>query len=660
MRVIGMGCDDCTIQFTFEDGGARLVRVPRGTSLLDAARKADVAMDAPCAGNGVCGKCRVRLLSGALRSEPSRHIDADAYAAGERLACASFADGDAVVRIPDIASAHRSGIKTADLRGGREAALFAAFRRDLSDRGFAGDSGIESISVTLPPPRLEDPTADRERLLASLAAALGFAPGEDRIDTSLHALRKLPHALRASDFSVCCVLRHERRGDDAHAVLLDVFPENEEPVLAGLAIDIGTTTVSALLADLRTGAPLAEGSAGNGQIRYGADVINRIIESARPGGAERLRTALLDACLLPLTAGLCEACGLPRDRIYRVAVTANTAMLHLFAGICAEYLRLEPYVPAFFGAGALRGAELGLETHPDAELVFAPCVGSYVGGDITAGVFSSGIYRSEDPALLLDLGTNGELVFGNADFLLCCACSAGPAFEGGDIRCGMRATDGAIEACRIDAESMEPDCKVMGPRGARAAGFCGSGLIDLIGELFRCGIINARGRFVREGRRVYRDEAGVAGYIAVFADESENGRDISIDEIDIDNFIRAKGAVFSAIRTMLAAAGADATADALASVYIAGGIGSGIDTEQAVRVGMLPDLPAERFRYAGNTSLAGAYAMLTSRAAHREIARIADAMIYLELSSHPGYMDEFVAACFLPHTDGSLFGAARR
>ncbi|MDR2354903.1 MAG: ASKHA domain-containing protein [Clostridiales Family XIII bacterium] len=653
-----MGYDGCAIQFTFEDGGERLVHVSPGESLLEAAKKANVAIDAPCSGNGSCGKCRVRLLSGELRSEANRHIDADAYAAGLRLACASFAAGDAVVLVPDIASAYKSKIKTADLRGGREAEVFAAFRRDLTERGLAGDSGVEIVSVALPPPSPDDPAADRERLLISLAAALGFAPGEDRIDISLYALRKLPRALRAFDFSARCVLRREKRGGGERAVLLDIFPANEEPPLAGLAIDIGTTTVSALLADLRTGAPIAEGSAGNGQIRYGADVINRIIESARPGGSERLRRALLDECILPLTAGMCEACDLPQDNIYRVAVTANTTMLHLFAGVCADYLRLEPYVPAFFGAGVLRGADLGLGAHPDAEVVFAPCVGSYVGGDITAGAFSSGIYRSEAQALLLDLGTNGELVFGNADFLMCCACSAGPAFEGGDISCGMRATDGAIESCRIDAESTETDCTVIGPRGARAAGFCGTGLIDLIGELFRCGIINARGKIVRAGRRVYRDEAGVAGYITVFADESESGRDISISEIDIDNFIRAKGAIFSAIRTMLAIAGADA-AD-IASVYIAGGIGSGIDTERAVRVGMLPDLSAERFRYVGNTSLAGAYAMLTSRAACEEIARIAEGMIYLELSSHPGYMDEFIAACFLPHTDATLFGEARR
>jgi uncharacterized 2Fe-2S/4Fe-4S cluster protein (DUF4445 family) len=328
-------------------------------------------------------------------------------------------------------------------------------------------------------------------------------------------------------------------------------------------------------------------------------------------------------------------------------------MTHLFAGVFADYLRLEPYVPAFFHAGPMRSADLGFAAHPDAEVVIAPCVGSYVGGDITAGVFSSGIYKRDAFSLFLDLGTNGELVFGNSEFLMTCACSAGPAFEGGDISCGMRATDGAIEACRVDEASMAPDCVVIGAPGAKAAGLCGSGLIDLVGELFRCGVINAKGKFVREGERVRRDAYGAARYIVAFADESASGREVSIDETDIDNFIRAKGAVFSAIRTMLAVVGFGA--EDIASVYIAGGIGGGVNAARAIRTGMLPDLPAERFHYIGNTSLAGAYAMLTSRAVCGEIERIARGMTYIELSSHPGYMDEFIAACFLPHTDGTLF-----
>jgi uncharacterized 2Fe-2S/4Fe-4S cluster protein (DUF4445 family) len=276
-------------------------------------------------------------------------------------------------------------------------------------------------------------------------------------------------------------------------------------------------------------------------------------------------------------------------------------------------------------------------------VILAPSIGSYVGGDITAGVFSSGIYKKDSFSLFIDLGTNGELVFGNSELLMSCACSAGPAFEGGDISCGMRATDGAIEACSIDAETMEPTLTIIGNQ--KAAGLCGSGLIDTIGELFRCGIINAKGKFIREGKRIGHDEYGAANYILA--------QDVTLNETDIDSFIRAKGAIFSAIRTMLAIM--DFSLDAIEEVFVAGGIGSGINVEKAIRIGMFPKIPPEKYHYIGNTSLTGAYAMVNSRGAASKVVEISGGMTYLELSSHPGYMDEFVAACFLPHTNGDLF-----
>jgi uncharacterized 2Fe-2S/4Fe-4S cluster protein (DUF4445 family) len=384
-------------------------------------------------------------------------------------------------------------------------------------------------------------------------------------------------------------------------------------------------------------------------------VISRIIESTRPGGLERLRRGLIEECLKPIIRGLAEKTGIPPERIYRVAVGANTTMTHLFLGISPEYLRLEPYVPAFFDAGTLETSALGdpgLGLHPEAELVLAPAVGSYVGGDISAGVFSSGLYRSRGFSLLIDLGTNGELVFGDESFLLSCACSSGPAFEGGDISCGMRATDGAVEACPVDAETMEPAPAVIG--GQKPAGLCGSGLIDLVGELFRTGIINARGKFIRPGPRVRRDEWSMGGYVFAWAAEAGGDTDLVLTEGDIDNFIRAKGAIFAAIRTMLGSL--DLDLEAIQQVSIAGGIGGGINIKNAIRVGMLPRLPVERYRYIGNSSLAGAYAMLTSRRAAERVRRLGQEITYLELSTHPGYMDEFVAACFLPHTEASLFG----
>ena len=256
-------------------------------------------------------------------------------------------------------------------------------------------------------------------------------------------------------------------------------------------------------------------------------------------------------------------------------------------------------------------------------------------------------------SLFIDLGTNGELVFGNRDFLMSCACSAGPAFEGGDISCGMRATDGAVEACVIDKATMEPTLTVVGEPGQKVVGICGSGIIDIISELFRCGIINAKGLFVREGKRIARDAHGMGRYIVAFPEESETGREVSLNEVDIDNFIRAKGAIFSAIDTLLQSV--DMTPECIDKVYVAGGIGSGINMHNAVNIGMFPDVELEKFHYIGNSSLTGAYAMVMSDEANAKTNEIAANMTYLELSTYPGYMDSFVAACFLPHTDARLF-----
>ena len=256
-------------------------------------------------------------------------------------------------------------------------------------------------------------------------------------------------------------------------------------------------------------------------------------------------------------------------------------------------------------------------------------------------------------SLFIDLGTNGEIVFGNRDFLMSCACSAGPAFEGGDISCGMRATDGAIEACTIDKITMEPTLTIVGEDGQKPVGICGSGIIDIISELFRTGIINAKGLFVREGERVRRDEHGMGRYVLATAAQSDTGREVSINEVDIDNFIRAKGAIFSGIDTLLQSV--DMTPECIEKVYVAGGIGSGINMKNAINIGMLPDVELEKYRYIGNSSLTGAYTMVVSDEAVDKCHEIAANMTYLELSTYPGYMDSFVAACFLPHTDASLF-----
>ncbi len=635
------------VTFHFENGDAVEAFAAAEENLLEVARKTNVAIDAPCSGNGSCGKCRVRLVKGTLDSPKTRHISEEEYAEGWRLSCCSKIISDVEVAVPDIASAYRSRMKVADLSSEAEIAIFQEAKNSVEHAGLSLTTDLEVIEITMDVPSLDDTMPDNERLMR----ALKKETGANIVRVPYTVLRKMATVLRESDFHIKCVIG--KTGNVGNLFVYDIFPITEPVIVGGIAIDIGTTTVSALLINMVTGEVLGKASAGNGQIRYGADVINRIIESAKPGGMDRLQKAIIDETINPLIRQMCRSAKFSQERIYRMCIAANTTMNHLLAGINAEPVRMEPYIPTFFKTNSLYAQDLHIAVNPDAHIIIAPNIGSYVGGDITAGTLVSMIWNKPEFSLFIDLGTNGELVFGNSDSMMSCACSAGPAFEGGDISCGMRATDGAIEACTIDKETMEPSFTVVGDPGEKPVGLCGSGIIDVISELFAAGIINPKGKFVREGERVRRDKYGMGSYVLAFEKDAGADKDIEITEVDIDNFIRAKGAIFSAIRTMLSSLEFDISM--IENVYVAGGIGSGINMRNAVRIGMFPDIPLEKFHYIGNSSLSGAYTMLISKEAERKTYQVASNMTYLELSTVPGYMDEFVAACFIPHTDSQLF-----
>ncbi len=634
------------LTFTFENGDSPVVvSVDGEETLLDAARKANVAIDAPCSGNGSCGKCRVKLLSGQTEGLQTAHISDAEFADGWRLSCCTYARSDVTVQVPDIASAYRSRMKTADLSSPEEVKIFRTLLDGVKDAGIALTNRFVSVPLTLSEPSLDDTMPDNERLERTLLEQTGCAV----VELPFYPLQKLPHVLRESDFSVRVV--GERLED--RFLVYDVLPVTDTLPMCGLAVDIGTTTVSAVLFDLTDGRLLAKASGGNGQIRYGADVINRIVEQGKAGGKKKLQDAIVKETLLPLIATLLKQAGVTASRIVRVSIGANTTMNHLLVGVDAQSVRTEPYIPAFFHWNGLRGGDLSLPVHPNARVLIAPNIGSYVGGDITAGTFAGMLWNKEELSIFIDLGTNGEIVFGNRDFLMSCACSAGPAFEGGDISCGMRATDGAIESCVIDEATLEPTLGLIGEAGQKPVGLCGSGIIDTIAELFRTGAINAKGIFVRESPRIAHDRHGTGRYILATAEASATGREVAINEVDILNFIRAKGAIYSAIDTLLQSMDMDESV--IEGFYVAGGIGSGINMKNAVRIGMFPNVPLELFHYIGNSSLSGAYAMALSEEAAQKVDEVARNMTYVELSTHPGYMDNFVAACFLPHTDAARF-----
>ncbi len=636
------------VTFQIEGGEAVVIEANAGDNLLELARRANVAIDAPCSGNGSCGKCRVKLLAGEVETIPSRHISEEEFSQGWRLSCNCKVVGDVTVLVPDIASAYQSRMKTADLSSPEELAIFENAKRQIEEEGgLPFINSFMALQLEMAPPSEDDTMPDIERLQWAVQEAA--AEHEcSRVIVPFAVMVKLAAALRENEFRVC--VKGEMKNNVFTCMDICAY---EDTAIVGGAIDIGTTTVTMVLADLISGKLLAKGSSGNGQIRFGADVINRIIQSTKPGGRKALQDAIIQETLNPILGNLCKSAKISAKSILRLVIGANTTMNHLLLGVDADPVRMDPYIPSFFAWQDLKAGDLKLVANPLAPVVIAPNIGSYVGGDITAGTLATMMWNMDEMTLFIDLGTNGEIVFGNRDFLMSCACSAGPAFEGGDISCGMRATDGAIEAITIDKDTLEPTLTVVGDPGQKPVGLCGSGIIDIISELFRVRAIDAKGLFVRDNPRIARDHHGMGRYIIATAEESDTGREVAINEVDIDNFIRAKGAIYSGIDTLLQSV--DMTPDCIDRICVAGGIGSGINMKNAVNIGMLPDVELEKYHYIGNSSLTGAYAMLMSEQAAEKCHEVGANMTYLELSTYPGYMDSFVAACFLPHTDASLF-----
>ena len=484
-----------------------------------------------------------------------------------------------------------------------------------------------AVTLELDRPSLSDNRGDRERLLDALDRAL---PGRWRLP--LAVLRRLGGLLRAQDWRAVALVHRDS------GLVLDVRPPGPQRVW-GLAVDLGTTTVAAQLVDLADGKVLGRASSLNEQIARGDDLLTRIAWADREGGlADLSRRAARSignlAKRLATTAG-----GEPAD-ICAAVVAGNTVMTQLLLGLDPAAVSREPYLPAANAPEPVAAADLELGLFPRAPVWCLPNVGSFVGGDVLAGVLSSGMHRETAVSLFVDVGTNGELVLGGADWLVAAAGAAGPAFEGGVVKHGMRAAPGAVEHLTIDPATRRVSYRTLG--GEPARGLCGSGLIDAVAELFLSGVVDRTGRF-REGEE----------FVLVSADQTADGRAITLDETDLRNFLRTKAGMHAAVELALARVGL-AAAD-LAHVYLAGAIANYVDVAQAVNIGLLPDLPPERFVSLGNASLEGARLALVSRQARRELEDIRSRVSYLELNAEPGFMELFSAALFLPHTDEGRF-----
>ena len=599
--------------------GGESVEVGAGTNLLEAAAEAGLLIEAICGGKGTCGSCLMEVRS-VEPAEPQL-----VYGCREQV------DDDLVVTPLETGIGERRRIVTGTSYLLRQTAQLT--KEELHPL-------CRKVQLEVPPPSIDLAQSDGERLVRALKQSEGI----DVVQLDLEILRQLPDALRLDGGCVEATLWDEPGN---HRLL---FLGRGARHRLGVACDLGTSTVVLKLIDLVTGKTLGVASDYNRQVRSGADVVSRIdFATAKPGNLESLQTQAVTTINV-LLRRLCQQTGRRAETIGAMVVSGNTTMIHLMLGIQPRYIREEPYVPVFAELPSYEAGELGLEIHPGGRVLCVPAVGSWVGGDIVSGVLSQRrVGRRGEVFLFIDIGTNGEIVLGSDDWMLCCACSAGPAFEGGGVQSGMRATTGAIERIALTAEGIVRTYDVIG--GGRPRGLCGSALIQLLGELWQFGVVDRRGRLVPHERVVRFGR--MKAFVVEGKERTDNGRDLLLTENDIDNLVRAKGAIYSGCSLLLRKVGL--SFHDLDRVYVAGGFGRYIAVEQAVSLGMLPDLPAEQFTFLGNSSLTGAALMMLS-SKQRDLAfEIARTMTYVELCAEPQYMDEHTGALFLPHTDMSLF-----
>lgn len=617
--------EKCKVTFRPEN---KTVEVDTGTTILEAAILNSIFIASACGGIGKCGKCRVKV-EGTYEPSASESISDKDRKEGYVLACLTKITGDLVATIPEFSRASKHQILTEELCAEIECT----------------DPLVKKVYLELETPTLDDHISDFCRLGEGLGK---HVEGEKHMPLSL--LRNLHDIVRAGGFNVTVTYADlGGRGE-----IIDVEPGDTTDTNLGLAVDVGTTTVVASLVDLNTGETLETASSYNKQIALGEDVIARIdYAGEEKDGLDRLR-GLIIGTINELIGEMGN-----NDNVFSAVLSGNTTMTHLLLGLSPENIRKEPYIPVANIPPHVKAKELGINIHPEAVIYLMPSRASFVGGDITSDILVSGMHKRDELALLIDVGTNGEIVLGNKDWLAACSCSAGPAFEGGEVKWGMRAAEGAIEKVAITRQSegrFNVYYETIG--GGKPKGICGSGLIDLLSEMFDAGIIDKAGRIGEILSERIREADGQREFVVVRAKDADtDGRDIVITEADIKNIINTKAAVFSASYVLLKSM--DLEPEALDRIYIAGGFGNYLDLKKSVRIGLFPDVPFERFQFLGNASLSGAKTMLLSREKKEEAMEIFRNMTYIELSTNKGFFDEFTSAMFIPHTDIGLFPSLR-
>lgn len=607
--------------------------------ITDAAEAAGIDINVPCGGQGRCGRCAVVVESGNARRRSTMRLSVADLEAGYALACQTVVESDLEVFVPpqEEITRHLTTEKTA-------AKVSVPFEYDWREH-----QTIFTRFVEIEPPTIADNTDDLARLERELTKCCDirglYAP--------LPVLRKLGKALRDAEWRVTAVID---RSEPGRPRLIDVLPGDQSYQLFGAAVDIGTTTVTVYLVDLISGEVIETAADYNGQIKRGEDVISRIVYASKGNGLVELQTLVAET-INKLVQRTAMRRKIEPKEIYKMAVVGNSTMMHIFLGLPPEQIRLTPYITTVNHPPQVLAEELNLNINPQASVDCLPGVASFMGADITAGVLSSGTSATDKVTLFLDIGTNGEMVMGTNEWLVSCACSAGPAFEGAGVYDGMRATTGAIEETWINAKTYEPTIRVIG--GGKPRGLCGSGLISLIAEMFITGVTDKAGN-VNLALPTQRVRTGDHGpeYVIAWAGETETGKDIVITKPDIDNLLRAKAAIYAGYVMLAHSVGM--TMNDVEQMLIGGSFGQYLNIEKAIEMGLLPDLPWDRFKFLGNTAARGAYMALLRRDAREEIAAIAKKMTYIELAADNAFTEQFMAALFLPHTDMTQFPSVEK
>ncbi len=611
------------------------VEIEKGNTVLDAAHKANIYINSICGGDGICGKCKVILSEGTVDALPTKLLSSEETEKDYILACEARVTSDLQILIPK--ETRLEGKKILFDQNEQHSLTWKAI---LNKAQFKHDSLVKKVFLKLEPPTMDDNVADHERLYQAIMMKQGV--DLNIMQTGYRILKQLPEVLRQNNWAVTVTLGHRGRTLE----VVEVQPGDTSQRNYGIAIDVGTTTVVASLLELESSKVIDSEAIYNTQMKFGEDYIQRIIYVIQNEALDEMQKTIVSD-INNLISTLVKRNDVNLDDVTSIVCAGNTTMIHFLLGLDPANIRREPYLPAANFIPPIRAAQVGIDINRRGLLYALPSVAAYVGADITSGAAAIRLDKEEMPSLFIDIGTNGEVVLGNKEWMVCCSASAGPAFEGSGVQHGMRAAKGAIEIINI---SKDYDVSYSTIGNIPPRGICGSGLLDCIAEMLRSGIIDRSGNF-QKGIETDRLRKKEDEFEFVLVEKEETGIDseIVITQADIANLVRSKGAIYAAVSVLIESM--SLSVNDVHCVYLAGGFGNYLNVRNAITIGMLPDMPTSRIKFVGNTSLTGAKMTLLSEEAFETVQKIASQMTYFDLMGNPKYMEEFMSANFLPHTN---------